>query len=584
MKEYTIAEKPSGERARELAEYSEIVQNLLFHRGIVTAPAAEAFISPDYDRDVHDPFLLHNMDKAIERILLAIERNEHIALFSDFDADGIPSAVVMHDVLKKIGYENFSITIPHRNIEGFGLNETAISNFIEKKVGLIITLDCGMGDVGHIARATEAGIDVIITDHHMENQEVPKAFAIVNPNQEGDTYPNKNLCGAGVAFKVAQAFLQKLEDKSKKKELTPAFMLHPSIAPGWEKWLLDMVGIATLSDMVSLTGENRVFVHYGLLVLRKSPRLGVRTLLSHLRIKQHTLTEDDVVFMITPRINAASRMDEPEAAFQLLSTTDLTEAETLVRHLDTINNERKGAVAQMSKEIKQKFEETPNEFPVIVVGNTHWRPGLLGLAATHAVEAYGKSAFVWGRGDAAVIKGSVRSDGRVGVMELMSEVRHLFIEFGGHKYSGGFSITVENLMLLEGALSEAHTKLASKEVSEEKLTVDAVLSLDDVTQTTYSDITQLAPFGAGNPKPVFAFEQIQIDRVEMFGKEKQHIKLLFKTSANKMISAVKFFAKGNPTLEGLSAGQSITLLASLEKETFGYTNGIRLRIVDVLTS
>lgn len=567
MKEYTIAENPDVETQEQLADYPELIQKLLFHRGIKTKEDAQAFMSPRYDHDGHDPFLLRDMEKAVGRILLAIERNEHIALFSDFDADGIPSAVVMHDVLKKMGHKNLSVTIPHRNTEGFGLNEDAVSSFIEKKVGLIITLDCGMGDIAHVARAMDVGIDVIITDHHMQNHDVPKAFAIVNPNQEGDTYPNKHLCGAGVAFKIAQALLLRA---------------HKDIPIGWEKWLLDMVGIATLSDMVSLTGENRVFAHYGLLVLRKSPRLGIRTLLSHLRMKQHSLTEDDVVFMITPRINAASRMDEPEAAFQLLSTTNLTEAENLVRHLDTINNERKGAVAQMSKEIKQKFEEMPNEFPVIVVGNTHWRPGLLGLAATHAVEAYGKSAFVWGRGDASVIKGSVRSDGRVGAMELMSEVRHLFLEFGGHKYSGGFSITVENLMLLEGALSEAHTKLASKEVSEEVLTVDAILSLDDVTREVYAGISQLSPFGAGNPKPVFAFENVVVDRVEMFGKEKQHIKLLFKTSLNKMISAVKFFAKGNTTLESILAGQTITLLASLEKETFGYTNGIRLRIVDVI--
>ncbi len=568
MKEYVIAAQPDEATARELAGYSHRVQKLLFHRGITTRAEAQAFLSPEYDAGVHDPFELRDMDKAVERILQAVARDEHIALFSDFDADGIPAAVVMHDLLKKIGYENFSVTIPHRNTEGFGLNEDAISSFIEKKVGLIITLDCGMGDAVHVARAQEAGIDVIITDHHMQNHVVPEAYAIVNPNQEGDGYPNKNLCGAGVAFKVAQALLQKTS---------------ASVSEGWEKWLLDMVGIATLSDMVSLTGENRVFAHYGLLVLRKSPRLGIRTLLSHLRMKQHSLTEDDVVFMITPRINAASRMDEPEAAFELLSTTDLARAETLVRHLDAINNERKGAVAQMSKEIKQKFEETPNEFPVIVVGNTHWRPGLLGLAATHAVEAYGKSSFVWGRGDASVIKGSVRSSGDVGAMELMSEVSHLFLEFGGHKYSGGFSITVENLVLLEDALSAAHTKLASKEVSEENLTVDGVLSIDEVTRETYDDIARLAPFGAGNPKPVFAFEHVVIDTVEMFGKEKQHIKLLFKTSAGKTISAVKFFAKGDVRLKDLAAGQNITLLGSLEKETFGYTNGIRVRIVDVIT-
>jgi single-stranded-DNA-specific exonuclease len=567
MKAYKIAEEPDVHTGLELADYPELVLKLLYHRGIKTHAEAQAFTAPEWNRDVHDSFLLKDMEKAVARIFEAIERNEHISIFSDFDADGIPSAVVMHDMFTKMGYTNFSVTIPHRNTEGFGLNEDAISKFIENGTKLLITLDCGMGDAVHVKRAMEAGIDVIVTDHHLQNHVVPPAFAIVNPNQEGDTYPNKNLCGAGVAFKIVQALVAKRPD---------------CVPVGFEKWLLDMVGIATLSDMVALTGENRAFAHYGLVVLRKSPRIGLQTLLSHQRIKQRFLTEDDVVFSITPRINAASRMDAPELAFELLATHDLVRAEVLADTLDSLNNERKGAVAQMSKEIHAKIGDTHEE-AILVVGNTHWRPGLLGLAATRAVEVYGKPAFVWGRGDASVIKGSVRSDGHTDVMVLMQETKELFLEFGGHKHSGGFSITVENLVKLPEALNSAHGNMIQKSVGDDEIVADASLSLDDVNSHTFNLISKLSPFGAGNPKPVFAFEQITVAGIEWFGKEKNHIKLLFRAPGGSRVSAIQFFAKGNAELETIRENQTLTLLGSLEKEQFGRDNGIRVRIVDVVT-
>lgn len=566
MKGYTIAPEPDRDTAEKLAEYSPLLQTLLFHRQIRTQQDAKVFTAPLWERDVHDPFLLSDMEKTVGRIFEAMERGERISLFSDFDADGIPAAVVMHDFFKKAGYENVSVTIPHRNIEGFGLNNDAISKFIGDGTKLLITLDCGMGDSVHVARAQENGIDVIVTDHHLPNHDVPNAFAIVNPNTTGDTYPNKNLCGAGVAFKIVQALV------AKKPESVPV---------GYEKWLLDMVGIATLSDMVSLTGENRAFAHYGLIVLRKSPRVGLRALFSNQRINQRQLTEDDVVFSITPRINAASRMDAPELAFELLATDDEARAEALTRHLDTINNERKGAVAQMSKEIHAKLGDT-HESPVLVVGNTHWRPGLLGLAATRAVEVYGRPAFIWGRGEAAVIKGSVRSDGQTDVMLLMQETKELFLEFGGHKHSGGFSITVENLVKLPDALNEAHARITTHVQDEGEVLVDAALSLDDVNSHTLTTISKLSPFGAGNPKPVFVFENVQVSGIEWFGKEKNHIKLLFRAPGGGRVSAIQFFAKGGAELEGIREGQTLTLLGSLEKEQYGRGNGTRLRLVDVV--
>ena len=429
-----------------------------------------------------------------------------------------------------------------------------------------------MGDSEHVGRLQESGIDVIITDHHKPTHEVPSAYAIVNPNKDDDDYPNKALCGAGVAFKLVQALITKLS--------TFNFELSTRIPAGWEKWLLDMVGIATLSDMVSLSGENRMLAYYGLLVLRKSPRIGVRKLLQKLRINQKYITEDDVAFMITPRINAASRMDEPEAAFRLLSTCDESEAEMLVAHLDELNNKRKGAVSAMSKEIHKRVAQKDELPDVLVVGDPHWKPGLLGLAATKAVEFYKRPVFVWGRGDADVIKGSARSYNGVDVVRLMSATRETFLEYGGHTKSGGFSVALEQVAYLETHLNDVFT--AENATETEDMQADAILSLDDVTWKLYDDIAQLQPFGMDNPKPVFRFEQVPVVERDTFGKEKNHLKLIFQNSSGSFIQAIQFFYDADGALAQVAKGDTITMLAHVEKSVFGGKPEVRLRVIDLV--
>jgi single-stranded-DNA-specific exonuclease len=332
MKRYAVREQTND----------DLVSHLLFSRGITTKEAAEAFLNPNYDRHTHDPFLLKDIDKAVSRILKAIRENEKTVIYSDYDTDGIPGGVVLHDFFKKAGFTNFINYIPHRHDEGFGLNSDAVEQFIKDEVKLLITIDCGIADVVPVTLARDGGIDVIITDHHLPNGKVPPAFAIINPKQDGCAYPEKMLCGSGVVFKLIQAILAK--DRL-------------GIKDGYEKWLLDMVGIATLSDMVPLTGENRVFAYYGLTVLRKSPRLGLVRLLRELAVDQRYLTEDDIGFTIGPRINAASRMGVPMDAFRLLATTDPVEAAEFAKHLNKINDERKGTVAALVKEIKKIIKE-----------------------------------------------------------------------------------------------------------------------------------------------------------------------------------------------------------------------------------
>jgi len=566
----------------ELAEYPELLRQLLRTRGISTRESAQQFLNPDYDRDNHHPYRMKDMGKAVLRIIDAISKKERIVIYSDYDADGIPGAVVLHDFFKKIEFDTFFNYIPHRTDEGFGLNVPAVKDFIAQGVKLIITIDCGIADVEPVALAHAHGVDVIITDHHEVGMEIPPAYAILNPKQPDCQYPEKILCGSGVVFKLVQALVQAVQQRGIVKE----------IRHGWEKWLLDMVGLATLSDMVPLVGENRVFAYYGLKVLRISPRIGLMKLLKTVKTHQRHITEDDIGFMISPRINAASRMGVPLDAFKLLSTRDEVEADRLSLHLHTINNERKGIVASIVKEIKKTIHERiaqDNMKKVLVIGNPSWKPSLLGLAANTLKDDHGCSVFLWGRDTGAIIKGSCRSDGTVSVVELMNATKDSFISFGGHKMSGGFSVSHEKIHFLEDAIVAAHEKLIQEAESargcvaskENRVIIDKKLSLDQVDWSTYKIVEQLAPFGVGNPKPLFLFERVKINEVVLFGKEKNHLELRFINTAGKRVSAISFFVSPEK-VRVLGAQMPIHLVATLEKSMFKNYPELRLRIVDII--
>ncbi len=546
--------------------FPQIFESLINARGILPE-LLEDFLRPNYDK-LHDPLLLLDMEKARDRTIKAMRDNEHIVVFSDYDADGIPGAVVLADFFKRAKYENVSFYIPHRHDEGFGLNMEAVDEIAERGAGLMITVDCGTADIKEIASANKKGIDVIITDHH-ESSKLPKAYAIVNPKINppagGSEYPFKELCGATLAYKLVQAILQKERF---------------GIKEGMEKWSLDMVGIATLSDMVPLVGENRVFAKYGLDVLRKSSRPGLSALFKKINLDQKHLTEDDVTFMITPRINAASRMGKPEDAFNLLATTDQNEAEILADHLEKINNERKGIVASLVKEAKKHLEAREKINSVIVVGNPEWRPSLLGLVANSLVEEYRRPAFVWGRDGDNVLKGSCRSYNGYNLFDLMNGAKDSFLEFGGHAGAGGFSATLEQIVALEENLSAVLlTSPQAPLLGVRRGDVDILLS--DVSEELWQTVSMLAPFGMGNPKPVFQIKNAEIKQVRQFGKENNHLEIVFKSGA-KDIKAIYFFS--SPTSYSFlpTPGIHCTLTAHLEKSYFRNRPEVRLRIVEIM--
>lgn len=547
-----------------VSRVSPLINRLLWAREIQDAAAAEEFLAPNYQTQLHDPFLLHDIEKAVARIKTAIATNERIAIFSDYDCDGIPGAVVLHDLFKALGYENFQNYIPHRHYEGFGLSKQAITTLKQAGVTLLITIDCGTSNIEEVVYAKENGIDCIITDHHEPEETLPLAVAVVNPKL--GEYPFPDLCGAAVTFKLAQAILKTLEH---------------TVKEGWEKWWLDMVGIATIADMVPLRGENRVLAYYGLQVLRKSRRPGLQQLLKKARIDQRYLTEEDIGFTIGPRINAASRMDTPEDAFFMLAETDVVRAGERVDHLERLNVERKTQVALMTKELHKRLKLLEVVPEVLVMGHTDWRPSLVGLAANKLAEEYGRPAFLWGTDGNGVFKGSCRSGGAVSVVKLMQSVREVFIESGGHHASGGFSVKEEHIFTFGEQLNQAMVTLKEAAVVNEEVIIDAELTLEEVNAELVKQLTLLAPYGTGNPKPLFAFREVSPQSVELFGKAKEHTKLTFQSKGGRL-EAIAFFRTPEQFLKVPQANTAITVLAHVEQSFFMGRRQIRLRIVEIL--
>ena len=552
---------PSADVPTIAPNHSPLVNRLLQMRDVTDV---RVFLAPDYETGLHDPSLLHDMDRAVSRIKEAMAHEEQIAIFSDYDCDGIPGAVILHDFFKAVGYEKFQNYIPHRHYEGFGLSIGAIDTLHKDGVTLILTIDCGTSDVEAIAYAKEKGIDIIVTDHHEAPEVPPEAYAIVNPKL--GSYPFTELCGAAVVFKLAQALLKHTEH---------------NLVPGYEKWWLDMVGIATIADMVPLVGENRVLARYGLQVLRKSRRPGLQALLKKNRIDQRYLTEEDIGFTIGPRINAASRMDTPEDAFKMLAATDVVEASAIVDHLEKLNRERKAAVALMTKEIHKRLEHLENMPPVLVMGNPEWRPALVGLAANKLAEEYRRPVFLWGKDGNGVYKGSCRSGGEASVVTLMNAAHDIFLEHGGHHASGGFSVKEEHIFSLGETLNQTYEDLGENVAVSFEEHIDEILSLDAVNHAIVEDIALLAPYGTGNRKPLFAFLDVSPRNVEQFGKASEHLKIIFETNSG-LLEAIAFFTDGASFQKNPHTSSTFTLVAHVERSFFMGRQQLRMRVVNIV--
>lgn len=563
MKQWVVREKIPNDVSAELGEVPELVKNLLYHRGIKTRAEAEKFLNPTYGGEEDNPLLILNMEKAVSRIIKAIKESERIVIFGDYDADGVCSSVVFHDFFKKIGFENFHIHIPDRYLEGYGLSLKAVEEFSKQSAKLIVTLDCGITNVKETERANELGMEVIIIDHHIVPENPPKAYVIVDLKQSGETYPTKFLSGAGIAFKTICAIVK---------------VGKFNITSGWEKWLLDVVAIATVADMVPLTGENRALVFYGLKVLKKTQRPGLLSFYKRLKLSAPNITEDDLSFVICPRINVAGRMDHATVGFNLLTTQSEQEAIWIGERLDIMTSDRKESVNGIMEKIDDEFGESKPE--LIMIGNVGWSPGVLGLTANKVLEKYNCPVFLWGKGGDS-IKGSCRSNGAINLVEFMRGLPiDLLDDLGGHALSAGFSIAESKIGKLKEEITKLYIVFPKQEING-VIHIDKEISIDDVGVALFSMIEKFQPFGVDNPKPVFSFKNTIIYAVKKFGNGGIHLQLDFKKSDGKIISAIGFFVANSEHLANLKAGQTIDLVATIEKSHFRGKPEIRLRILDV---
>ena len=588
MKDWLLQEKAPADFFSEFPEYPPVVLQLLHDRGLKTQEQIDEFFNSDYGIHLQDPYLFVEMAKAVDRIITAIRDKEKIIIYGDYDADGVCGSVVMHNTLSALGAD-FDIYIPDRFSDGYGLNRKAMAEIIKQKVGLIITVDCGVTDKDEVDFANGHGIDVIIVDHHLVPPEVPAAYAIIDAKKDGEKYPFKLFCATGVAFKLAHALL------------TTDFAKTADIKEGFEKWLLDLVAIASIADMVPLLGENRTLVKYGLIVLEKTKRVGLKMLLSMPtnRVANHyrktatdKITSETIAFLVAPRINATSRMAHATTSFELLVAQDKDAARELADRVEDLNNERRDLVEKILKEIEVELKEAKAKdiLPAVIFkGKEAWPPGVVGLVANRMTDRYGRPAFIYG-GAIGHFKGSCRGIEGFHVVQAMRYCQEKFpdllMEFGGHPRAGGFAILPEKLNKFEEYLLEFAGINLEGQVLKPVIQIDAELRADDVNWELFDWLLQFEPYGESNKKPVFIMKDMNIASFKAVGKKEDHLKMKLKSTL--ATGAIKFF---DCIGFGLSdrmindkIGDKVDIVFELEANEWNGTRELQLKLKDIRKS
>ncbi len=515
--------------------------------GLKTEKEVEAFLFPDFEKETRVKGKMKDLQKAGKRVLQAIEKGEKICIYGDYDCDGVPGVAMCKDFFEKINYANVIYYIPHRHNEGYGLHKNAINKLNEEGVRLIITLDLGVTNIEEVDHTNTLEIDVIITDHHLPiilngEENLPQAFGIINNKQVDCKYEDKNLCGTGTTWKLICEIIKIGKETEN--------VYFKNIQVGYEKWLLDLVAIATIADMVPLVGENRALTIFGLHVLTKTKREGLKQLLQNAKVDLKNIGEVDIAFSIAPRINSASRMDHPLTALKVLSS-DLKEGIDGANILENLNLDRKENVASIVKKVYKEIDKrikdsSDRKLPeVLVVGSKDFNIGVVGIVAMNIVEKYNVNAFVWGVGeDKNILKGSVRGRGDTHVVELMTICKETFLHFGGHEMSGGFAVEENKIHELENILNKNWTqaKIAANilESRNDKKRKPIQINLSKINSDFFNGLNLIGPFGAGNEKPIFEIVDIAEKKFERFGKKKEHLKVIL-TNGKICREAVKFF-------------------------------------------
>lgn len=548
-----------------------VVRKILEARGFATPDAQEQFLHPRWPDDVHDPFRFRHMERAVERIARAIRNQELIGMYGDYDADGVCAAAIIASTIESLG-GRVETYLPDRETEGYGLNLGAIDQLAERGARVIITGDCGISNLEQIAHARTRGIDVIVTDHHERavgkdgHEILPEAFAIIHPHVEGETYPREPLSGGGVAFKLAQALLRKLGENT---DAQP------------EKWLLDLVAISSVADVVPLVGEVRTLVHYGLIVLNRTRRPGLKILIESANLAGREINTEDIGFRIAPRINAAGRMNHANAAYLLLVTRDLDEARKLASELETANRDRQKMVEVITREANMQAA-AQNSYVIFAQGED-WPIGLLGIVAGRLLDKYQRPAFV-----ATSARGSFRGSGRGPktwhCTAALREVSHLLAGFGGHARACGFELKDQvPFGDFSSAMEEIGRRTGLETLSPSILKADIRLPCSRLDLDLADALATLAPFGEGNLAPKVAVIGVKVIRASTVGGQGQHLRLMVRDLSGDRAAKFIGFGFGEYAAE-LTEGKEIDILCEISATTW---NGVRepeLKIIDLRTN
>ncbi|MFH1404514.1 MAG: single-stranded-DNA-specific exonuclease RecJ [Patescibacteria group bacterium] len=570
-KRFVVADPITEEYKKQFPELEPVVLQLLYNRGIKTQEDIDIFLGPDWSRDTNPFSLFMQMNNAVDRVFYAIENNQVITVHGDYDADGVCGSTILLETIRSIAEKkNLKIDcngyIPHREKEGYGLNiDTVIHLKDHEKTDLIITVDCGISNKIAIDKAKELGMDVIVCDHHVVPEELPDAI-LIHPLVLGETYPNKFLCGTGVAYKFACGLI----DHARKNGV--------DFIEGHEKWLLDLVSIATVTDMVPLSGENRVLEKFGLMVLNKTKRIGLLKLIEVMGSKVGKLDTYSVGFQIGPRINAAGRMNHANEALYLLLEKDPEKAKVMAEDLNKTNIERQKISEQMYRQAKAQIGEGYKD-KLIVAVQEGWSAGLVGLVAGKLLNDYHKPVFVMGKeGDKYV--GSGRSIEGFNILTVLLQAEDHFDRFGGHPQACGFSITSKENF---DSAVEKMKKYVNENLKDDDLApvvhVDAKIELEDINWELFNHAISMAPFGMANPRPLFMICGCHVIGCEQIGSEGKHLRMTVANERGRVQKMIGFF-KGSLSCEfGLS--DKINVVFELGENEWNGNKELQVKIIDI---
>ncbi|TET80558.1 MAG: single-stranded-DNA-specific exonuclease RecJ [Anaerolineales bacterium] len=537
-----------------LADYRPVERVILFNRGIGTKHQADAYFALEDLKD-YDPFLMSGMDQAVERLLTAARSRENIVIYGDYDADGVTATALLVEVLRRIG-ASVEHYIPNRFDEGYGLNHDALTKIRERGGELVITVDCGVRAVDEIEHAVSLGLEVIVTDHHQPGLHLPPAFAVINPSQKGDSYPFKGLAGVGVAYKLAQALLERLGEREPIESL-------------------DLVAIGTVADIVPLNGENRQLVRVGLEQLNHTQRPGLRAIIETVGHEFGHLNTTTIGFGIGPRLNAAGRIDSAERAFNLLMAIEEMEAKRLANQLEEINRQRQRITREMVEEARMHGVGKGPPPILIIAIDPDFNQGVIGLTASRLADEFYRPSIVASYGDQVTI-GSARSIPEFHITEALDECDDLLERYGGHSAAAGFSVRNEKLDEFIQRINKVAAKKLSGIELRPTLTVDTTVRFLDLDWSLLEFIERMEPCGYGNPLPVFAVQDVEVVSKRSVGAEGRHLKLTMRDE-RKVFDAIAF--RQGHLYKNLP--QRVDLAFRLERNDYMGISSLQLNVLDV---